>query len=140
MALARPALVAAAVAALAAPLAPAAPAAAQAYASYGPDPCHVAKRQAGNSGTVAGGVIGALAGSAIAGRGSRLGGALVGGAVGAVAGHEIAKNSVKCVAYPHRYRDHRPGCRWVEERRHGVWHGFEVCRGPDGVWRPSGRS
>lgn len=136
---ARPILFLAALA-TSAPLIGASPAAAQAYSSYGPDPCHAARREAGNTGTVTGGVLGALAGSAIAGRGSRLGGALVGGAVGAVAGHEIAKSTVKCVAYPWRYRNHPPGCRWVEERHHGRWHGFEVCRGPDGVWRPSGRS
>lgn len=136
----RHALVLAVLAVAATPLAAPSPAAAQAYASYGPDPCHVARREAGNNGAVTGGILGAVAGGALAGRGSRLGGALVGGAVGAVAGHEIAKNSVKCVAYPGRYRNHRSGCRWVEERYHGRWHGFEVCRGPDGVWRPSGRS
>lgn len=124
----------------AAPVAAPVAASAQAYASYGPDPCHVAQRHAANSGTVTGGILGAVAGSAIAGRGSRLGGALIGGTVGAVAGHQIAKSSVSCVAYPARYRQHRPGCRWVREYNHGRRHEFEVCRAPDGVWRPSGRS
>ena len=52
-------------------------AAAQAYRSYGAyDPCRVEQRRAANSGTVTGGVLGAVIGSAVAGRGSRLGGAL----------------------------------------------------------------
>jgi hypothetical protein len=114
---------------------------AQAYRSYGAyDPCRVEQRRAANSGTVTGGVLGAVIGSAVAGRGSRLGGAVVGGTVGAVAGHQIAKSSVRCAAYPRRIGYHRPNCRWVEERRHGAVHDFEVCRGHDGVWRPSGRA
>ncbi|MGI9169965.1 MAG: hypothetical protein ACR2FH_07285, partial [Caulobacteraceae bacterium] len=83
--------------------------------------------------------LGAVLGSAIAGRGSHLGGAVVGGTVGAVAGHQIAKSSVHCAAYPGRIGHRRPGCRWVVERYRGRDHGFEVCRGGDGVWRPSGR-
>lgn len=115
-------------------------AAAQAYRSYGAyDPCRAQQRAAANNGTVTGGILGAVVGSAVAGRGSRLGGALVGGTVGAVAGHEIAKNSVRCVAYPSRIGSHRAGCRWVEEYARGRNRGFEVCKGRDGVWRPSGR-
>ena len=115
-------------------------AAAQAYASYGAgDPCRAEQRAAANNGTVAGGVLGAVIGSAVAGRGSRLGGAVVGGTVGAVAGHQIAKHSVRCVDYPRRIGSRRAGCRWVEEYAHGRNRGFEVCRGRDGVWRPSGR-
>ena len=114
-------------------------AAAQPYHDYGSyDPCYAAKRHAGNQGAVAGGVTGAVLGSAIAGRGSRFGGAILGGAVGAVAGHAIAKGTVRCVSYPSRYRP-RPNCHWVEQDYSGRRHSFEHCRGHDGVWRPSGR-
>src|SRR5579863_1435252 len=81
------------------------PVGAQPYATYGSyDPCREARREAGTNGAVAGGALGAVLGSAIAGRGSRFGGAVVGGTVGAVAGHEIGRSSVRCVAYPHRYQ------------------------------------
>ena len=116
-------------------------AAAQAYRSYGSyDPCRAAQRQAANNGTVAGGVLGAVVGSAVAGRGSRLGGAIVGGTVGAVAGHQIGKSSVRCLAYPRRISYHHANCRWVQEYHGGRYNDFEVCRGGDGVWRPSGRA
>ena len=59
---------------------------AESYGSY--DPCGAAKDEAGRNGAVAGGLLGALAGAAVAGRGSRVGGAVVGGAVGAVAGNQ----------------------------------------------------
>lgn len=115
--------------------------AAQAYRSYGSyDPCRAAQRRAANNGTVAGGVLGAVVGSAVAGRGSRLGGAIVGGTVGAVAGHQIAKSSVRCLAYPRRISYHHPNCHWVQEYYRGANHDFEVCRSHDGVWRPSGRA
>ncbi|MGI8840021.1 MAG: glycine zipper 2TM domain-containing protein [Caulobacteraceae bacterium] len=115
-------------------------AAAQAYRGYGHDPCRAEQRRVANNGTVTGGVLGAVVGSAVAGRGSRLGGAIVGGTVGAVAGHQIAKSSIRCLAYPRRISYHRPNCRWVQERYYGRDHDFEVCRGGDGVWRPSGRA
>lgn len=112
---------------------------AQPYATYGPyDPCVAAKRAAGTNGAIAGGALGAVLGSAIAGRGSRFGGAVVGGTVGAVAGHEIGRSSVRCLAYPPRFQA-RYHCRWVEQDWSGRPHQFELCRGPDGVWRPSGR-
>ena len=114
-------------------------ASAQPYHAYGSyDPCRAAQRRAANNGAVTGGVIGAVLGSAIAGRGSRLGGAIVGGGVGAVAGHEIGRSSVRCVAYPPRFHARR-NCHWVEQDYHGREHQFELCRGADGVWRPSGR-
>lgn len=84
-----------------------------------------------------------MAGSAIAGRGDRTEGALIGGAVGAVAGHEIAKRRVQCSSYPRRVSQtsySRSRCHWVQEYYGGRSHSFEVCRGRDGVWRPSGRS
>jgi hypothetical protein len=101
----------------------------ESYGSY--DPCQAARAEAGHNGAVTGGVLGAIAGAAIAGRGSRAGGALVGGAVGAVAGNQVARNNVSCASYPEGYHRHRH-CRWVND--HG--HGLEVCRGRDGVWRP----
>jgi uncharacterized protein YcfJ len=54
--------------------------------------CEARKHNDRVAGTVLGGVVGALAGSAIAGHGSRAGGALIGGAVGAVAGNQIARS------------------------------------------------
>jgi len=102
--------------------------------SYGPyDPCQAARAEAGHNGAVEGGVLGAIAGAAIAGRGSRVGGAVIGGTVGAVAGNQIARSNVRCVAYPPGYHRHRH-CRWIDDRGHQ----FEVCRRPDGVWRPWG--
>ncbi len=115
-------------------------ASAQEYRSYGSyDPCRAEQQAAAKNGTLAGGVLGAVVGSAVAGRGSRLGGAIVGGTVGAVAGHQIAKHSIRCVAYPGGFRHHGLNCRWVEEYYSRRNHGFEVCRDSDGVWRPSGR-
>jgi hypothetical protein len=47
---------------------------------------------------------------------------------------------VQCLAYPPRVETHQHSCRWVEAAYGGAAHQFEVCRGPDGLWRPSGRS
>ena len=101
------------------------------YGGY--DPCRAARADAGRNGAVTGGLLGALAGAAVAGHGSRLGGAVIGGTVGAVAGHEIGRSQVRCLDYPAGYRRH-PHCRWIEDRGHE----FEVCRRPDGDWRPRG--
>ncbi len=113
---------------------------AQSARSYGTsDPCYAEKHRAAKRGTVIGGVSGAAVGSVIAGRGDRLEGALIGGALGAVAGHEIGKHKVSCAAYPKRIRQteySRTRCHWVQESNDT----FEVCRGRDGVWRPSGRT
>jgi hypothetical protein len=107
------------------------------------DPCRAVQRRKANQGTLAGGVIGALVGGSVAGNGAKTEGALLGGAVGAVAGHQIAKNTVKCGSYPKRVSRssyQRKNCRWVQEYYGGRNHSFEVCRGRDGVWRPSGRA
>jgi hypothetical protein len=111
---------------------------AQSYQTWNYDPCAAAKQRAANQGAVAGGVTGALLGSAIAGHDSRLGGAIVGGTIGAVAGHQIGKSSVRCVSYPPGYRP-RAHCHWVENDYGGRRHEYEICRGADGVWRASGR-
>ncbi len=87
-----------------------------------------------------GGLFGGLFGWAVAGRGHRAAGAAVGGSVGAVAGHAIGRSSVQCLPYPPRIEAHEHSCRWVSQAYDGADHQFEVCRDPDGVWRPSGRS
>lgn len=115
-------------------------AAAQSARSYGDgDVCRAEQRRQANTGTAVGAVAGALLGSAVAAKGAKTEGAVLGGAVGAVAGHQIAKSRVKCLDYPHRVSA-RANCRWVQEYYGGRNHSFEVCRGRDGVWRPSGRA
>jgi uncharacterized protein YcfJ len=99
------------------------------------DPCREARHDAGRNGTIAGGLIGALVGSQVAGRGNRTGGAIVGGAVGAVAGHQIGAHTVQCNGYPAGYRYHR-GCHWVTDHYRGRDRSYEVCRDRDGYWRP----
>ena len=48
------------------------------------------------AGTVVGGVLGALAGSAVAGRGDRNEGAVIGGVGGAVIGNQVSKGNGDC--------------------------------------------
>lgn len=48
------------------------------------------------AGTVVGGLLGALAGSAVAGRGDRTEGAVIGGVGGAVVGNQVSKGSGDC--------------------------------------------
>jgi uncharacterized protein YcfJ len=115
-------------------------AAAQSGRDYGSDdPCYSQQRRSANRGTAAGAVLGALVGGSVAGHGAKTEGAVLGAGLGAVAGHQIAKNNVKCTAYPRRVSA-RSECRWVQEYYGGRDHSFEVCRERDGVWRPSGRS
>ncbi|WP_374570018.1 glycine zipper 2TM domain-containing protein [Phenylobacterium sp.] len=115
-------------------------AAAQSARNYGEgDICKAEQRRSANTGTAVGAVAGALFGSAVASHGRKTEGAVLGGAVGAVAGHEIGKRRVKCLKYPKRVAA-RADCHWVQEYYGGRNHDFEVCRGRDGVWRPSGRT
>jgi uncharacterized protein YcfJ len=96
------------------------------------------------AGTVAGGVLGALAGSAIAGRGDGTEGAVIGGVVGAVAGNQLTKKKSPCPtgyvyrSYDDRYssrsaRRVRESCRW-EDRSYRDAYGnvvrneVQVCR------------
>ena len=72
-----------------------------------------------------------LGGETVIGEGS-----VIGGVAGAALGHHIGKSSVRCIGYPDRIASHQSNCRWVQE----YTQTFEVCRGRDGVWRPSGRS
>jgi len=115
-------------------------AAAQSAREYGSgDICRDRKRSAGTKGAIAGGVLGALIGSGVAGRGAKTEGAVIGAVAGGVAGNQIARHSVKCAEYPRGVAYHRANCRWVQEYYGGRYHDFEVCQGRDGVWRPSGR-
>ncbi|HXV00805.1 MAG TPA: hypothetical protein VG166_09925 [Caulobacteraceae bacterium] len=114
-------------------------AAARVYHAYGRfDPCVAAKTRAANNGAMTGAVLGAVVGGAMAGSHSHLQAAAAGGATGAEAGQSVGAHSVKCLAYPRRYRA-RPACRWIEDDSDGAPHQFELCRGADGIWRPSGR-
>ena len=101
------------------------------------DPCRAERHDAARTGTVTGGLLGALVGSQIAGRGNHTAGAIVGGTVGAVAGHQIGAHSVECRAYPAGYR-HHDGCHWVSDYYRGRAYSYEVCRSPRGDWRRYG--
>lgn len=115
-------------------------AAAQSTRDYGStDPCAAAKKSAGNKGAIGGALIGGLLGGSVAGNGAKTEGAVLGAAVGAVAGNQIAKRNVRCTSYPASVAQ-RSNCHWITETYDGRDHSFEVCRGRDGVWRPSGRS
>jgi len=117
----------------AASLAPAT-AAAQQYTNYGKDPCMVERSRAADKGAVAGALLGALTGGAVASRKNRTEGALLGALVGGVAGHQIARAQVRCTPYPPHVQAQRD-CQWVAEG----YDEFEICQGRDGIWRPSGR-
>jgi len=109
--------------------------------------CREQQRHSANKGTVIGGLGGALLGGTVAGNGAKTEGAVLGGVVGAVAGHQIAKKNAKCDAYRRSSSNYdrrrvsqntRPAnCRWVQEYHNGRDRSYEVCRGRDGVWRPS---
>ena len=107
---------------------------AQQYTNYGKDPCHVERSRAADKGAVAGALLGALTGGAVASRKNRTEGALLGALVGGVAGHQIGRSQVRCSPYP-PHLDARRDCQWVYEG----YDGFEICPGRDGIWRPSGR-
>ncbi len=114
-------------------------ASAQSVRDYGAgDICRAEQRRSATTGAIIGGVAGAAVGRGVAADNARTEGTLLGAAVGAVAGHQIGKSRVKCVDYPRRVSARR-NCRWVQEYYGGRMHDFEVCRGRDGVWRPSGR-
>ncbi len=114
---------------------------AQSARSYGRgDICSYKRDQAGKKGTVTGALIGGTLGAAAASDGVRGEGAVLGGVVGAIAGNQIAKSNFRCSDYPRRVSTRRANCKWVQEHYRGRWHGFEVCRGRDGYWRPSGRA
>jgi len=66
---------------------------ANAYADWAARNCVQQRQNNAAAGAVVGGVLGALVGSGIAGRGNHTGGAIVGGAVGATAGAAIGSSS-----------------------------------------------
>jgi Ni/Co efflux regulator RcnB len=66
---------------------------------YGYDRYERCLRERGVAGGAIGGIIGAVAGNRIAGRGDRLAGSLIGGGVGALAGLGIEKATNKCRRY-----------------------------------------
>ncbi len=82
---------------------------AQDYDGY----CYQKKRDAGNSGMVAGAIIGGIIGSNVAARHHRDSGTAVGAVVGGAIGHNAGRNSVKCYngqyyAYEGTYYDPPP--------------------------------
>ncbi|HEY3798395.1 MAG TPA: hypothetical protein VGL58_08580 [Caulobacteraceae bacterium] len=54
--------------------------------------------------------------------------------------HEPAAARIACEAYPLRIQAHQSNCKWVHTQDSAGAHAFEVCRDPDHIWRPSGRS
>jgi uncharacterized protein YcfJ len=85
-----------------------------------------------NTGTVVGGVAGALLGNGIAHGGGKTGGTILGGLGGAVAGHEIARRN--CGENRPVARDN---CRWHTYRSAGRSHRVHECRGSDGYYHRS---
>ena len=101
------------------------------------DPCRYERHEAARNGSLAGGLLGAIVGSQIAGRGNHTAGAIIGGGIGAVAGHQIGAHTVECRTYPEGYR-HHAGCHWMSDYYRGRSRSYEVCQGRDGDWRPYG--
>ena len=83
-----------------------------------------------------GAVLGGLLGSQVSGNGARTVGTILGAGLGAVIGHQVAKNDFKCMTYPKGIVAH-VDYRWVQADYGGCNHQYDVCREPDGVWRPS---
>jgi len=108
-------------------------------ASWSGDVCHQQKDAAAAHGTFLGAIFGGVFGAAVAPR-NRAAGAVVGGGAGAVIGHAAGADSIDCLPYPPRVEAHDANCDWVSQSYDGAPHQFEVCKAPDGVWRPSGRS
>jgi len=96
------------------------------------------------AGTVVGGVLGALAGSAVAGRGDRTEGAVIGGIGGAVVGNQVSKGNGDCRrAYGYYDNDNNWHSNAVERSqaqgyydRRGEWVNGQP---PVGGWDRDGR-
>lgn len=84
-----------------------------------------------NTGTVVGGVAGALLGNGVASGGGKTGGTIIGGLGGAVVGHEIAKRNCGSEPPPQRCRYH------TYHRKNGTAYRVHECMAPDGYWRRS---
>jgi hypothetical protein len=95
------------------------------------------------AGTVVGGVLGAIAGSAVAGHGDRNEGAVIGGLGGAVIGNQLAKGSADCQhAYGYYDNDNRWHANNVRrDRAQGYYdrNGNWVNGAPPGSWDSNGR-
>lgn len=78
-----------------------------------------------NTGTVVGGVAGALIGNGVSSGGGKTGGTIIGGLGGAVVGHEIAKRNCGNGASK---------CRTRTVVRHGERYRIRECMGRDGYW------
>lgn len=81
-----------------------------------------------NTGTVVGGVAGALLGNGVSRGGGKTGGTILGGLGGAVVGHEVAKRNCG---------EARATCRNRTYYRNGARHRVHECRGSDGYWHRS---
>jgi hypothetical protein len=95
------------------------------------------------AGTVVGGVLGAIAGSAVAGRGDRNEGAVIGGVGGAVIGNQLSKGSADC-QHAYGYYDNNNTWHANDVRRdyaQGYYdrNGNWVNGAPPGAWNNSGR-
>lgn len=95
------------------------------------------------AGTVVGGVLGALAGSAIAGRGDRNEGAVIGGLGGAVIGNQVSKGNGDCQR-AYGYYDNNNNWHSNEVRREyaqGYYdrNGNWIQGQPPGAWDRNGR-
>jgi uncharacterized protein YcfJ len=85
-------------------------------------------RSCRNTGTVVGGVAGALLGNGVSRGGGKTGGTILGGLGGAVVGHEVAKRNCG---------EARETCRNRTYYRGGTRHRVHECRGSDGYWHRS---
>ena len=95
------------------------------------------------AGTVVGGVLGALAGSAVAGRGDRNEGAVIGGVGGAVIGNQVSKGNGDCQR-AYGYYDNNNNWHANEVRRdyaQGYYdrNGNWIQGQPPGSWDRNGR-
>ena len=107
--------------------------------SYAATACERSRSDNRVIGTVAGGVLGALAGSAIASRNDSTAGILIGGTAGAVAGNQLAKGKPCPTGYERRTVSAAPArpvaahCTWRNETyrdRYGALlrRQVKVCR------------
>jgi len=94
-----------------------------------PQAASAASSNCRNTGTVVGGVAGALIGNGVSRGGGKTGGTILGGLGGAVVGHEIAKRN--CAERTTN------SCRWHTYRSNGKSHRVRECRDADGYWRRS---
>jgi uncharacterized protein YcfJ len=95
------------------------------------------------AGTVVGAGVGALLGSAIAGRGDRGTGAVIGGVGGAVIGNQVAKGNGDC-AHAYGYYDNNGNWRANDVSRNDAQGYYDrsgnwISGAPEGRWDQNGR-